>query len=139
MEKNFHLTKNESEIMSLLWGEKSALASADIIRLSSVKSWKSSSIHILLNSLLDKGAIEVSGYTKTGKHYGRTFSPTLTREEYWLMQLTNGISERESRYEAIKSIFATLVADDDITATELEELQQILDQKRAQFPAAGDA
>ena len=40
-------------------------------------------MHILLNGLLQKGAIQESGFVRRSKTYGRTFVPTVTREQYF--------------------------------------------------------
>ena len=48
------LSKNEFEIMSLFWSENRPLSRSEIITLSPQKGWKERSIHILLNSLLEK-------------------------------------------------------------------------------------
>lgn len=37
------------------------------------RNWKASSVHLLLNSLLNKGVIEVKGFKRTAKNYARTF------------------------------------------------------------------
>lgn len=47
------------------------------------KSWKDSSVHILINGLLSKNAIREAGFVKRSKTYGRVFAPNLTREEYF--------------------------------------------------------
>ena len=48
---SFSLTKNEKEIMEIFWKEDKAMYRSEIIELSVNRSWKKSSIHILLNSL----------------------------------------------------------------------------------------
>jgi len=86
------------------------------------RTWKASSIHILLNSLIRKGYIEVDGFVKTGKNYGRTFRPVVSEEEYMVQQLkTPSIS--------IPKFFSALVKDEDIGSDVLEELKNILEQK----------
>ena len=60
-----------------------ALSRADLLERSEEKSWKDSSVHILLNGLLNKGAIKEAGFVKRSKTFGRTFLPTMTREEYF--------------------------------------------------------
>ena len=77
------LTKSEIEIMDVLWQSDAALSRADLLARSEEKNWKDSSVHILLNGLLDKGAIREHGFVKRSKTYGRTFVPTMTREEYF--------------------------------------------------------
>ena len=77
------LTKSEMEIMDVLWEDGGQLSRSDFLERSSEKSWKDSSVHILLNGLLRKGAIREAGVVKRSKTYGRTFLPTMTREEYF--------------------------------------------------------
>ena len=77
------LTKSEMEIMDVLWGSEKPLSRADLLAHSEEKTWKDSSVHILLNGLLQKGAIQEAGLVKRSKTYGRIFSPTMTREEYF--------------------------------------------------------
>ena len=52
------LTKSELEIMEVLWAADEPLCRADIIARSQDKTWKDSSVHILLNSMLKKEAIQ---------------------------------------------------------------------------------
>ena len=75
------LTKSEMEIMDVLWGSEVPLSRADLLAKSEEKTWKDGSVHILLNGLLAKGAICEAGVVKRSKTYGRTFAPTMTREE----------------------------------------------------------
>ena len=77
------LTKSEMEIMDVLWCDGGALSRADFLERSAEKTWKDSSVHILLNGLLAKGAIREAGFVRHNKTYGRTFLPTMTREEYF--------------------------------------------------------
>lgn len=77
------LTKSEMQIMDVFWEDGGALSRSDLLERSEEKSWKDSSVHILLNGLLNKGAIRESGFVKRSKTYGRTFLPTMTREEYF--------------------------------------------------------
>ena len=79
-----NLTKNELEIMDVLWSAGRALSRGELIEMSENKSWKSSSIHILLNSLLKKGAICEAGYTRCGKTCGRTYAAAVTVDEYYV-------------------------------------------------------
>ena len=71
------------EIMDVFWGSEKPLSRSDLLERSEEKTWKDSSVHILLNGLLQKGAIREAGLVKRSKTYGRVFSPTMTREEYF--------------------------------------------------------
>ena len=59
------------------------MSRSDLLEHDEEKSWKDSSVHILLNGLLQKGAIEEAGFVRRSKTYGRTFVPTMTREQYF--------------------------------------------------------
>lgn len=128
--KPFSLTKNEQEIMNLLWLENRPLSRTEIIELSIDRSWKASSIHILLNQLLEKGAIEVDGFVKTGKNYGRTFSAAISQEEYQVNQFKNSVSYRQSKSTALVDLVSTLVQGEEIDDQTLNRLEAILEAKR---------
>ena len=84
---NVYLTKNEIEIMDVLWTEGRALARGEILSCSEDKSWMDSSVHILLNSMLKKGAIREAGFVKCGKTCGRMCEAALSCEEYYVSTL----------------------------------------------------
>lgn len=116
------LTRNEIEIMEVLWNAKRPLTGTDIIRLSGdTKTWKSSSIHILINSLLKKGAIKEFGFVKTGKGYGRTFLPTESGDDYYAHYLA-AIAQRTN----IKKVFAALFDAQRISDETILELEELL-------------
>lgn len=124
------LTKNELEIMSLMWSQHKPLSRSEIIELSPERSWKASSIHILLNQLLEKEAIVVDGFVKTGKNYGRTYSAAITPEEYQAMQVKQGAVFFQSKSVALTSLVSELVKDEDIDDETLDRLEAILREKR---------
>ena len=78
-----YLTKNEIEIMDVLWKEGRPLARGEILSLSENKTWMDSSVHVLLNSMLKKGAIVEAGFVKCGKTCGRVYQAALSCEEYY--------------------------------------------------------
>ena len=59
------LTKSETEIMELLWQSDEPITSSQMIEMSDDRTWKKSYVHLLINSLLSKDMIEVSGFVKT--------------------------------------------------------------------------
>ena len=120
------LTKSEMEIMDVLWGSDSPLSRADLLARSEEKTWKDSSVHILLNGLLQKGAIREAGLVKRSKTYGRTFAPTLTREEYFA---TTIFSHRHK--PDIVGLFAVLLQRQDITAEQLEAIGTLVQNRKA--------
>lgn len=117
------LTKSEMEIMDVLWGEGTPLSRSDLLTRGEEKSWKDSSIHILLNGLLQKGAIEEAGFVKRSKTYGRTFVPTLTREEYFA---TTVFSHRHK--PDIVGLIAALLKRKDITPPQMAQIKKLVDE-----------
>ena len=118
------LTKSEREIMDILWEAGMPLSRSDFLERSEAKTWKDSSVHILLNGLLQKKAIREAGVIKCGKTYGRTFAPTLTREEYFA---TTIFSHRHK--PQIVGLFEALLRRDDITKEDLAAIADLVAQK----------
>lgn len=120
------LSKSEQEIMDVLWAEGRPLSRTEILELSTEKSWKPSSIHILLNSLLDKQAIVVDGFSKTGSHYGRTFAPAFAEGEGMATQIKQMVSYQRRPGETVSTIFSALIEDNNLTDEDLDKLEEIL-------------
>lgn len=80
-------------MLNLLWDMGEPLSSTEIVKLSVDKTWKPSYIHIMIKSLLDKEMIRVAGFKKTTKNYARVFEPTMTREQWSLIQIKQGKNE----------------------------------------------
>lgn len=118
------LTKSELEIMDVLWESGKPMSRADLLNRSEEKTWKDSSVHILLNGLLQKGAIVEAGLVRRSKTYGRVFSPTMTREEYYAMTI---FSHRHK--PMIVGLIEALLRREDITPAEREEIASLVTQK----------
>ena len=112
-----HLTKSELAIMEVMWEQEEALTASEIIKASGDKEWKNSSIHLMVNALLEKGFLEVAGFKKTTKNYARTFVPVEGKEQFLVGQVIDNkitsdakkriysyIIEKENNLEMIKYI-----------------------------------
>lgn len=74
--------------MNVFWNSKKALSQAQVIEKAEEdrnRNWKKQTIFSLINSLLDKGLIQMEGSVRSGKTYARTFASTMSRPEYLLM------------------------------------------------------
>ena len=119
------LTKSEMQIMDVLWEAKTPMSRADLLEHSQEKTWKDSSVHILLNGLLHKGIIREAGFVKRSKTYGRTFVPTLTREQYFATTIFS------HRYKPeIVGLFKALLKRDDITMNQLEQIEALIQKRK---------
>lgn len=125
----FKLTKSENEIMDLMWKEGRPLSRSEIIELTPDRSWKPASIHILLNSMLEKKAIEVAGFVQSTKNYARTFVPSVTADGYAIMQVK---SSPVFCQDSIPSLVSALLEDVTDTAV-LDKLDNLLDARRAKI------
>lgn len=119
------LTKSELEIMDVLWAANTPLSRSDLLERSEEKSWKDSSVHILLNGLLQKEAIREAGFVKRSKTYGRTFLPTLTREEYFA---TTIFCHRHK--PKIQGLFAALLQRPEITEEDLDSIETLVAERK---------
>lgn len=118
------LTKSEMEIMDVLWAENVPMSRAELIARGEEKTWKDSSVHILLNSLLQKMAIREAGFVRCSKTYGRTFEPTMTREEYFATTIFSHRHKPE-----LVGLFTALLERPEATADVVQELRLLLDQR----------
>ena len=121
------LTKSEHENMSLLWHVDNPLTASEIIELSSDRTWKDSYIHLLINSLLEKGMIRAEGFAKTTKNYARTFIAAVSQEEYAVRQISgkNGLNP-----DSVVSIVSALIDQAAEPMPLLEALIAMLEEKR---------
>ena len=120
------LTRSEMEIMDVMWESGVPMSRSDLLAHSENKTWKDSSVHILLNGLLQKNAIRQAGLVKRSKTYGRVFVPTMTREEYFAGTI---FSHRHK--PQIIGLFAALLEREEITAEDLEQIAEMVQKKRS--------
>ena len=113
------LTKSEMQIMDVLWASDVPLSRSDLLEKSEQKSWKDSSVHILLNGLLQKNAIREAGFVKRSKTYGRTFAPAMSRESYFATTIFS-----HKKKPDFVGLVAELLKRDDLSK---EQLAQVLD------------
>ena len=115
------LTRSEMEIMDVLWESGKPVSRADLLSRSEDKSWKDSSVHILLNGLLNKGAIREAGLIKRSKTYGRVFIPTMTREEYFAQTIYS------HRYKPqVVGLVRALLEQQNFSREELEQISKMI-------------
>ncbi len=129
MKNGFTLSKKEKELMDIFWNADAPLSRAEILERAEQQkcSWKPNSVHILLNSLLDKKAVQVSGFYLNSRKLGRTFEAAISREDYAVMQVA--IAADQARAEGVtgpKKLMAALFSDK-ATDKELTEMLQIIE------------
>lgn len=128
----FTLSKKEKELMNLFWNAEAPMARSEILEAASKAkcSWKPNSIHILVNSLLDKGAVEVAGLYLNSRKLGRTFTPAITREDYAIMQIEIAAIQARAEGVAVPSRMAAAIVDNRTTSSDLDEMIRVLESKK---------
>ena len=119
------LTRSEMEIMDVLWESGVPMSRADLLARSEEKTWKDSSVHILLNGLLAKGAIQEAGFVKRSKTYGRTFVPAMTREEYFATTIFSHTYKPQ-----FVGLIRALLNRKDISLPDLEQIEKLVQDKK---------
>ena len=119
------LTKSEMQIMDVLWESDAPVSRSDLLERSEEKTWKDSSVHILLNGLLAKDAIHEVGLVKRSKTYGRTFIPMMTREEYFATTIFSHTHKPQ-----LVGLIQALLSREDITASEIEQIEELVKEKK---------
>ncbi len=137
MAKRFTLSKKEKELMDLFWDADAPLSRAEILERAEKRkcSWKPNSVHILVNSLLDKKAVQVAGFYLNSRKLGRTFEPALTREDYAIMQVE--LAADQARAEGVSGpdrLVAALI-DDTVSDASLDEMVEIIEAKKKEITA----
>lgn len=131
MKKGSKLTPKEHEVLQVLWNSGEALTSSEIVARSEGMSWKPSYIHLLINSLLDKKMVRVTGMRPTTKNYARTFEPTITQEEYTASLLR----EQKASTKSLTTVFAALV-EEETDKDLIDELSKMLKDRRKELDEA---
>lgn len=121
MKEKIRLTKSEREIMNVLWDTREALTSSEIIKYSVNKTWKDTSVHLLLKTLLDKNIIEVAGLKKTTRNYARKFRATMSQYDYFFQEDFQNV-DLKRKIQFMKIIIQNA------SLEELEEINNVISQ-----------
>lgn len=120
------ISENEYKILELLWKEERPLSRAEILKGTPNRNWNPASIHLILNSMISKGAIRI---TDEEKRYGRTYEACFSRDEYvlnGLKELLPGATEKEL-LNAVFDAFA--IKNGKLSKTVLKDIQKYVDDK----------
>ncbi|MFF2480960.1 BlaI/MecI/CopY family transcriptional regulator [Paenibacillus sp. NPDC058071] len=118
-----NITDAELEVMKLLWQKEPLSANEINLRLSEQMQWSYQTIKTFLNRLHKKNAIR---FEKAGRNY--LYYPLVSYEEYlktenrsFLDRVYNG---------AVGTLFAKFLEEESLSDKDIEELQQLLEEKK---------
>ncbi len=126
------LTKCEKEMMEVFWASDTPLSQPMLLEQAGQKSWKDSSVYILLNGLLEKGMLRETGFFRRGKAYARLFEPAVSCEDYCVKELL----ALRKRPELTKLFSALLAEEEALSEQMLDEMEAILQQSRQRLKKA---
>ena len=121
MKNNFYLTKYEKSILKILWKEDRPLTYAEI---KDALDGQFDQIHRVLNSLMDKELIYVSGFVP-GKRNARQFSPVLKEDEFTADMLIDDLKDEKMLEKVAVALFARVAGVDQSDKSEKENQQFI--------------
>ena len=116
------LTKKELEIMKILWNSDKALIASEIA--GSNRSLNINTVHACLRSLLKKEAIKIAGIVYSGTVLTRSYSPIITKEDYF-DDVYNDILGEKKNTMLIRSLI-----DSETDLSELEALEKMIAEKK---------
>ena len=106
--------------MDKFWENEEGFTCTELVDASPDRSWHKTSAHLLINSLLAKEFIEVSGFRKSTKNYARIFKAKFSYEDY-AIKIIMVNSTADSR----KKLMYKLI--NEATLEELEEMKEIIE------------
>lgn len=121
-----NLSKSEREIMSILWAAGRPLSSREIVDLAENRTWRSNSIHMFLNNLLDKEAIRIADVALLGKHASRTFEPIYSESESIANEIRAMTGFQRDPVKTIAAVLDSLMQHMELAEGQREELCAIL-------------
>ncbi len=119
------LTKCEQEMMDVFWTADQPLSQPDLLAQAGPKSWKDSSVYILLNGLLEKNMLREAGFVRSGKTYARTFEPTVSYENFCASEL-HALRKKPD----LPKLFCALMEQGDVSEQTIAELEALLRKSR---------
>lgn len=129
------LSDNEFSIMHILWSADGSLSRPEILNKLSDNDWNPNSIHTVLNNLIKKGFITVTGVVPCGQSYGRTYSAVKSQEEY-ATELAFSVVPDNAKAECVFGIVSAMVRSTAISEETIDLLKQMLEQRREELRQA---
>jgi len=122
MRKLPKISESEWLVMRVLWA-KSPLAAQEVFeQLDGATKWKPKTVKTLIDRLVKKGAVK---YEKDGRRY--MYYPAVGRDEYVTKERRSFV--RRVYGGITKPMLAAFLEDAELSADDISELKEILDQK----------
>lgn len=117
------ISEAEWEVMKVIWSNAPLTANEVIAVLADSKEWNPKTVRSLMSRLVEKGALGVSG---EGRSY--LYVP-LVKEDECVRSETSSLLRRIYG-GSLKPMLVNFLSDERLTKADIEELKQILDQRK---------
>lgn len=114
------INAREESLLNILWEKGVPMTSNELIDILEPEGWKQITLLKTIQSLTDKGYLEVVGMEKTVKTYARKIMPSMTREIFYSRMIADKGLDKSS----IVDITAALIGAD---GNSQEGAEQIID------------
>ncbi|WP_164507455.1 BlaI/MecI/CopY family transcriptional regulator [Lacticaseibacillus songhuajiangensis] len=118
MTEKIRLTRREEDILKVLWASDKPLAAHAVSDQADISM---NTVQSVLRKLLKAGYIKAASIGYSGTVLTREYVATLTEEEYYATVISSN---------ALKGLVAHFI-NKDAKASDLDDLQQLIDQERA--------
>ncbi len=81
------MNTRDEKLMNELWELNTPVTASELAEILEPKGWKKVTMLKAIQSLVDAGYLEISGFEKTSTSYARKIIPALSKEEYYSSEL----------------------------------------------------
>lgn len=122
-------TATEHTILSSLWASEEGLTAAELYQLSSETFSSRTALHPILNQMIKKGMVTVSGMKPTARAYARVFQAAISPEQYSIAQVKQNTSFLQDSKQKLSNISVALLGAGGVKPDTLEKIQALLRQE----------
>lgn len=124
------LTRRESDIMSILWGEGKPMIASEIAK--SMEGLTINTVQATLRKLMKRNLVEVGDIVYSGTVLCRAFRPTMTQKEFEMQVAMQSVASLKSFQISAASFASALLGqnEEDISMEELEQLEKLIQEKK---------
>jgi len=130
-----YLTKNELQIMRVLWRAERSLTMLEIV--DAAPEINAPSFYFFAKSLVKKNALTTDGFVQRARARAKTYKPLISEADYLVSQASGALNPN-AKPENFKHALTFLSHDERATTKEdLDELQKYIDQLRKELEESG--
>lgn len=126
------LSDNELAVLRVLWGASAPLSRPEILARMPENVWHPNSVHRVLNSLMQKGYVQVGGIARCGQNYGRTYHAVITQSDYMADVALHAIPDVPEE-ECVLDVMSAMVRRKNVTEKTIAMLEEMLAQRREEL------